>query len=131
MVSNALAGASAGYALGLTPEEIKAGIESLPMMPGRNNIISTDKLVILDDCYNANPISMKAAISVLDLALGRRVAILGDMGELGNNAEQMHYDTGVYAAELKTDVVIGIGKLSKNLTILNDGDAVHRLMCYL
>ena len=115
MVSNALAGTAAGYSLGLTAEEIKAGIEGLPMMPGRNNIISTDKLVILDDCYNANPVSMKAAINVLDLAIGRKVAILGDMGELGNNAEKMHYETGVYAAEHKIDVVCGIGSISKEL----------------
>lgn len=113
MVSNALAGASAGYALGLTPEEIKAGIEGLPSMPGRNNIIKTDNLIILDDCYNANPVSMKAAMNVLDMAIGRKVAILGDMGELGENAPEMHYETGVYAADHNIDVVVGIGNISK------------------
>lgn len=115
MVLNALAGASVGHALDLTPEEIKAGIEGLPMMPGRNNIIKTDNLVILDDCYNANPVSMKAAINVLDLAIGRKVAVLGDMGELGTDADQMHYDTGAYAAEHHIDVVCGIGTLAKEI----------------
>ena len=56
MVQNALAGTAVGYQLGLTPAEIKAGIEGLPSIPGRNNIIQTDKIIILDDCYNANPI---------------------------------------------------------------------------
>ena len=115
MISNALAGASVGFQLGLTPEEIRAGIEGLPSMPGRNNIISTENFVILDDCYNANPVSMKAALDVLDMALGRKVAILGGMGELGNNQEAMHYDTGVYAAERDINLVCGIGELAKEL----------------
>ena len=58
MVSNALAGAAVGYSLDLTNEEIKAGIENLPSIPGRNHIIITDKLTILDDCYNANRASV-------------------------------------------------------------------------
>lgn len=68
MVSNAVAGAAVGYTLGLTASEIKAGIESLPSIPGRNHIIETDHMIILDDCYNANPISMKASIDVLNMA---------------------------------------------------------------
>lgn len=115
MVSNALAGAAVGYNLSLTPEEIRAGIESLPSIPGRGNIISTDSIVILDDCYNANPISMKASMDVLDLAIGRKVAILGDMGELGENAGRMHYETGLYAAEKNIDLVCGIGALGKEI----------------
>ena len=115
MISNALAGASVGYSLGLTPDEIKAGIEGLPSIPGRNNIISTDKYIILDDCYNANPVSVKASIDVLDMAIGRKVAVLGDMGELGERTEQMHYETGVYAAAHNIDLVCGIGALAKEL----------------
>ena len=115
MVSNALAGAAVGCSLGLTPEEIKRGIETLPSMPGRNNIISTEKYVILDDCYNANPVSMKAALDVLDMAIGRKVAILGDMTELGENAPDLHYETGQYAAELGIDAIFCIGTLAKEL----------------
>ena len=115
IVSNALAGAAVGYALGLTPEEIKAGIEGLPSIPGRNNIIKTERLMILDDCYNANPVSMKASIDVLDMALGRKVAILGDMGELGDNTGELHREVGAYAAEKGIDLVCGIGKISKEL----------------
>lgn len=115
MISNALAGAAVGYNLSLTPEEIKAGIESLPSIPGRGNIISTDRIVILDDCYNANPISMKSSMDVLDLAIGRKVAILGDMGELGENAGRMHYETGLYAAEKNIDLVCAVGALGKEI----------------
>ncbi|MCQ2508089.1 MAG: UDP-N-acetylmuramoyl-tripeptide--D-alanyl-D-alanine ligase [Dorea sp.] len=113
MVINALAGTSAGLSLGLTAEEIKAGIEGLPSIPGRNHIIKTDKMIILDDCYNANPISMKASLDILNIAIGRKVAILGDMGELGEDASTMHQSVGEYAAELGMDVVIGVGPISK------------------
>lgn len=115
MVSNALAGAAVGYSLGLTPDEIRRGIETLPSMPGRNNIISTEKFVLLDDCYNANPVSMKAAIDVLTMAIGRKVAILGDMTELGEDAHALHYETGKYAAAQDIDLVCGIGTLAKEL----------------
>ena len=115
MVSNALAGSAAGYTLGLTPQEICAGIEGLPSMPGRSNIIETERLIILDDCYNANPVSMKASIDVLNMAIGRKVAVLGDMGELGNREQELHYEVGEYAAKQGIDLVCGIGSLSRSL----------------
>ena len=127
MVSNALAGAAVGYSLDLTNEEIKAGIENLPSIPGRNHIIITDKLTILDDCYNANPISTKASIDVLDMAIGRKVAVLGNMGELGANEKELHYETGAYAAEKGVDVVCAIGDLAKEIAngASVDGTEVH------
>lgn len=115
MVPNALAGASVGYTLGLTPEEIKNGIESLPFIPGRNNIIQTGHMILLDDCYNANPISMKASLDVLNMAIGRKVAVLGDMGELGDNQAELHRTVGRYAADLGIDLVCAIGELSKEI----------------
>ena len=115
MVSNAIAGAAVGYTLGLTASEIKAGIESLPSIPGRNHIIETDHMIILDDCYNANPISMKASIDVLNMAIGRKVAVLGNMGELGDTAEVLHAEVGTYAAQQNVDLVCGIGDLTHAL----------------
>jgi len=115
MVSNALAGAAVGYTLDLTPDEIKAGIEGLPSLPGRNNIIKTERLIILDDCYNANPVSMKASIDVLNMAIGRKVAILGDMNELGEDAQELHLNVGEYAAQQGIDLICGIGPLSRHL----------------
>lgn len=117
MVENALAGAAVGYSLGLTPDEIKTGIERLPFIPGRNNIIKTEEIIILDDCYNANPVSMKAALRVLSLADGRKVAILGDMGELGKKERELHHSIGEYAAELGIDVICAIGELAKEITV--------------
>ena len=116
MVYNAMAGALVGRQLGLTLQEIKAGIESLMPVSGRNNLIETEKFMMIDDCYNANPISTKASLDVLATADSRKVAILGDMFELGENERSMHYDVGAYAAEKQIDLVICIGELSRETT---------------
>lgn len=114
MVYNALAGALVGQELGLTAEEIKAGIEALVPVSGRNNLIETDSMLIIDDCYNANPVSMKASLDVLATADTRTVAILGDMFELGENEKELHAECGTHAVEKEIDVLICIGELSKN-----------------
>ena len=115
MVYNALAGTAVGLALNLTLDEIKAGIESLLPVSGRNNLIHTPKWDILDDCYNANPVSMCASLDVLSCALGRKVAILGDMGELGENEKLLHYNVGCHAADAGIDAVFLTGELSKEI----------------
>ncbi|MDD2980968.1 MAG: UDP-N-acetylmuramoyl-tripeptide--D-alanyl-D-alanine ligase [Hespellia sp.] len=117
MVYNALAGASVGRALGLNADEIKAGIEALVPISGRNNMIETNGLTIIDDCYNANPASMRASLDVLATATTRKVAILGDMFELGNDADVLHYEIGVHAVKSGIDVICCIGKLSRKIAL--------------
>lgn len=117
MVLNALCGACVGVKLGLSPQEICAGIESLKPVDGRNNIISTNHYTIIDDCYNANPVSMKASLDVLNSATGRKIAILGDMGELGVNELTMHEEVGAYASGLDLDCIICIGELAKHYAL--------------
>ena len=112
MVSNALAAAAVGRLYGLNAEQIKNGIESLEPVSGRFNMIETDKFMIVDDCYNANPASMKASLDVLACADTRTAAILGDMFELGENSAKMHYEVGAHAADAGINVLIGIGELS-------------------
>lgn len=111
MVYNALAATAVGMVYGLTPAQIKAGIESLEPVSGRFRMIETPELMIVDDCYNANPMSMKASLQVLQDGLGRRVAILGDMGELGENEKALHAEVGAFAAHQKIDVLICVGEL--------------------
>lgn len=113
MVYNALAGALVGRSMGLTLTQIKAGIENLVPVSGRNHLIETEKLLIIDDCYNANPISMRASLDVLASADSRKVAVLGDMFELGENEKKLHYEVGAHAAKGRIDLVVCIGKLSK------------------
>lgn len=115
MVYNALAGIAVGYALGMTDGQIKAGIEALVPLAGRNHLIETGKFTVIDDCYNANPVSMKSSIDVLKKADTRSVAVLGDMFELGENEKAMHFDVGVHAAKSDVDVLICIGALSEEM----------------
>ncbi len=115
MVYNALAATAIGCGFDMSMEQIKTGLERFKPVDGRNNVISTHKFTIIDDCYNANPISVMAGIDVLSGTKNRSVAILGDMFELGENTKQMHFDTGKYAAEEKIDIIICIGELSENI----------------
>lgn len=114
MVYNALAGACVGIAMGLSLEEIKSGLSSLKTIAGRLNLIKTDSLLIIDDCYNANPVSTMASIDTLSTAVGRKVAVLGDMFELGTNENELHYNTGAHASKKEIDVICCIGSLSKH-----------------
>ena len=85
-------------------DEIARGIEKLVPIAGRNNLIEAKHYTIIDDCYNANPASMKSSLDVLAYADTRKVAILGDMGELGADELAMHREVGAYAAFKNTDV---------------------------
>lgn len=115
MVGNALAASLIGDYFGLTDDEIKAGIESVKPVTGRNNIIKTEKYVVIDDCYNANPMSMKASLDVLATANTRKVAILGDMFELGKDEVELHKEIGEYAISKGIDALVCVGGLSKNM----------------
>ena len=113
MVSNALASLAVGKLLDLTDDEIISGIESYKTVGSRANLIDTGYVKIIDDCYNANPTSVKASIDTLMNFNGRKVCILGDMKELGENELSLHFETGMYAK--KADVVIAIGPLAKEI----------------
>ena len=111
-VYNVLAALLVGDHFGMTIEEMKAGVLDVPVMPGRNHLITCGDLTVFDDCYNANPSSMKSSLAVLSLEQGRTVAILGDMGELGENKEALHYEVGEYAAKTDVDLVYTVGELT-------------------
>lgn len=112
-VYNALAAAAAGTLMGLTAQQIKAGIETVKMIGGRTNIIEAGGMTIIDDCYNANPISMKASLDILATAQGRTVAVLGDMNELGEDKYALHYEIGEYLAQKGICVLFCAGTLAK------------------
>lgn len=115
MIYNAMAAAVIGAKLGLTAQQIKDGIENIETIAGRNNIIKANGMIIIDDCYNANPVSMKASIDVVDTAKGRKICILGDMFELGKDEKKLHYDVGQYLASKSIDILLTAGELSKNI----------------
>jgi UDP-N-acetylmuramoyl-tripeptide--D-alanyl-D-alanine ligase len=109
-VSNLLAAVAAARALGITP----SGHVPVVFSSGRGDrIVLPGGLVVIDDCYNANPMSMRAALDDLAAsATGRRVAVLGDMLELGPEAERYHRELGGAAAAAGVDVLVTVGPLA-------------------
>ena len=86
------------------------GIRKVEPVSGRSHLISLPKYTLIDDCYNANPVSMRAAIDLLNMADNQKIAILGDMFELGEDSDKMHRQTGAYAGAAGIDRIICIGE---------------------
>lgn len=114
MVSNALVAVAVAKHFGMTTDEIVDGLADVHSIAGRNNVINLSNITIIDDCYNANPTSTMASIDTLQSISGSRVAVLGDMFELGKNEAKLHFDLGSYVAMHMIDKIVCIGKLSKN-----------------
>src|SRR6266571_1229222 len=113
MVQNALLAVAAGRAFGLSLEEAAAGLASAPLAKARLQIKEINGVQFLDDSYNANPDSMKAALQTLvELDMdGKRIAVLGEMRELGEETKRGHEEVGEAAAAFGIDQVIGIGEM--------------------
>ncbi len=115
MVINALAAGCVGRILGMEKEDILKGIASVQATGGRSNIMRLEDKTVIDDCYNANPVSMKSAVDLLMMAQGEKVVILGDMFELGADELALHREVGMYAAMARLDGMIFIGDLAKEM----------------
>lgn len=116
MIYPTLMAAAAAEALGMAPDEIVRGIEAfLPTKMRMNIIRCKGDIVILNDAYNANPQSMRAAAAVLGDAgqKRRKVAVVGDMKELGPGSEQFHRAVGGYFAQSGADRLIAVGDLAR------------------
>ena len=113
-VYDALAAYAAATRLGLDAARAAAALADYRTTGMRQNIVEKQGVTVIEDCYNASPDSMKAALSVLhDLPVqGRRIALLGDMLELGDATETGHRQTGEWAAEAGVDLLIAYGPLS-------------------
>ena len=116
--------------LGLSHDEIVRGAAAYEPAGSRMRVVRLPEgRIILDDCYNANPQSVTAALEVLaKTECDRRVAVLGDMGELGDLTEQAHYNMGALAAMLGIDFVVAIGKKAAKIadgTAQSGGEVLH------
>jgi len=131
MLLNAAAAACVGEVLGVTPEEITAGIAAVQATGGRSHILRCGAYTIIDDCYNANPTSVRAALDLLGNteAPERTLAILGDMFELGKDARELHAGIGNYAAKKKIRALVCVGGLSEAMAEAAK-DGVGRVMHY-
>jgi UDP-N-acetylmuramoyl-tripeptide--D-alanyl-D-alanine ligase len=112
-VYNALAGTAVGLEMGLTIDEIARGIAKAQTIAGRTNLLKCGGITVIDDCYNANPVSMKASIDVLAHTKGRRIAVLGDMGELGKDEIALHYGVGLAVGQARIEALFCAGTLAE------------------
>ena len=112
-VSNALAAAACALAAGADLAQIAAGLSSVAPIAGRLELkpLANDNCII-DDSYNASPSSFEAAIDVLANRSGRKILVMGDMGELGDDAVNLHWQVGHYAQQAGIDALYAVGELS-------------------
>ena len=113
-VDDALAAVSVGISLGVRPEDIQQSLSQFQNMAGRQEILKAKDMTIIKDCYNAGPESMAAALNVLGNQEGRKIAVLGDMLELGVCTQAEHYRVGRIAAE-KADFLFAYGPNSPRM----------------
>ncbi|MFA7350028.1 MAG: UDP-N-acetylmuramoyl-tripeptide--D-alanyl-D-alanine ligase [Methylotenera sp.] len=112
-ISNALAASTAAFALGVSNADIAKGLENFGGVYGRLELkAACHGALLIDDTYNANPDSMRAAIDVLAKYAGEKILVLGDMGELGFEAKNMHAEIGAYAKAAGLTTLYCLGELS-------------------
>ena len=125
-VANALAAASACYAIGASFVEISDGLSNMSAVKGRVNLNPmNDALLIIDDSYNANVQSVKAAIDLLTSYPGTRMLVLGDMAELGQEARRLHKEVGEYALAQGLDYLYSFGVLSQGTSVVFEHNGRH------
>lgn len=123
-IANSLAASAASIHLGFELSTIANGLAKLNGSSGRlMTIPCSENLVVIDDSYNANPSSMKAAIDVLALKQGFNVAVLGEMAELGDFSKKLHLELAKYVSESAVDKVYLIGAFAKEMAKLIGGKA--------
>lgn len=124
-VANALAAIAAAHALRVPLVGMREGLESLQPVKGRGVArLAGNGMCVIDDTYNANPVSMCAAVDILAAFSGRTVLVLGDMGELGEWAEQGHRDVGAYAAG-KVSALYAVGPLMRHAVAAFGAEGRH------
>ena len=122
-ISNILAAATCAYQLKINPTKIKEGIENVNSIPGRLELKEgKQRAAIIDDTYNANPSSFQSAIEVLDRFQGKKILVIGDMAELGENSRIYHQELSRFIKETKIDITLGVGKYVKEVITLLDGN---------
>lgn len=121
MILNALAAVAVGLILQVPPEKIQAGLAGFTPISGRMAVERTPRFTLLNDVYNANPTSMEASLQILAKASGRKVCILGDMLELGEQSPLLHERVLREAEKLSIDVILGVGPLFSHALQQGDG----------
>ena len=125
-VNNALAAASVCLNMGATLTDISLGLRQMQAVSGRVNLKKvTENLTVIDDTYNANVESAKAAVDLLSRTPGKKIFVFGDMAELGHDARVYHEEVGSYAKSRGIDFLFTLGVLSQNASEVFNGDGKH------
>ena len=118
-ISNILAAVTCAYQLKINPTKIKEGIENITPIPSRLELKEGKKrAAIIDDTYNANPSSFLSAIEVLNEFPGKKILVIGDMAELGENSRIYHQELSRTIKESKINITLGLGKYTKEIITL-------------
>ena len=118
-ISNILAAVTCAYQLKINPTKIKEGIENITPIPSRLELKEGKKrAAIIDDTYNANPSSFLSAIEVLNEFPGKKILVIGDMAELGENSRIYHQELSRTIKETKINITLGLGKYTKEIITL-------------
>lgn len=129
-IHNALAAAACAHALHINIQQIATGLANFVAEPGRLYVQQgIDNCVLIDDTYNANPGSVKAAINVLCDLPGKKTLVLGDMGELGEDTQQQHQAIGCYAKAKALDHVFTLGKYTQSVAEAFGDQGIHFHSC--
>ena len=129
-VYDALAAYTAATRLGLDAARCAAALSRYQTTGMRQNIVEKNGITVIEDCYNASPDSMRAALSVLgELPNPRKIALLGDMLELGSASEQGHRDAGIWAGEAGVDLLIAYGPHSAAMAEAAKAKGVTTVHC--
>ncbi len=129
-VPDALAAIAVGLELGVTPENIQKGLAAFQTMEGRQEIYDYRGCTVIKDCYNAGPESMEAALKVLGNRSGRKIAVLGDMLELGSHSAAAHERVGRQAAQY-ADILLCYGNESRNMLTGAENAGMSRAMHFV
>lgn len=125
-ISNALAASACAYALGVSNADIATGLTNFGGVYARlERKTAVHGAVLIDDTYNANPDSMRAAIEVLAKQAGEKILVLGDMGELGEDAQAMHFEIGVEAKAAGLSKLYCLGEMSRQMVAGFGAGAMH------
>ncbi len=125
-ISNALAATAAALAMGISLPDVAAGLAAFAGVKGRLQLKQGKAgAMVIDDSYNANPASMRAAISVLAEASGQKILVVGDMGELGDDAKRLHEEIGTFAKQSGIDQLFALGEASQHIALAFGDKARH------
>ncbi len=125
-VRNALAAAACALAIGIDADTVRRGLEAFVPVNGRlQRKASAGGALVIDDTYNANPDSVRAAIDVLAQAAAPRMLVLGDMGEVGDQGPEFHQEVGAYAASRGVERLLTLGDLARHASAAFGAGAEH------